>query len=233
MEKTGDRPVIRPGSGIDIVWQEDPVGTSIQLLSAMIYDVVDERIVLSQTQPPLTRSHLGRTLELTFRKREERQTRRYGFSALFVDIIPEYRLVSMEKVIALVFEIRSQPEPANLRSHFRIKRPADSDLMLFAGKEKMNLSNISLSGVGFSHKRKPPFKKGEIVPLTIIVDRSRLDIYAQILRAWQPAGTGSVAGLQHVSAKFINIYKEFEYLLGKQILMIERRLLAMGKQAPP
>ena len=69
MEKSGDRPGIKPGSGIDIVWQEAPDGTSIRLLSAMIYDVVDERIVLSQTQPPLTRSHLGRTLELTFRKR--------------------------------------------------------------------------------------------------------------------------------------------------------------------
>jgi hypothetical protein len=229
MEKTGVGPVIRPGSSIDIVWEEDPRRTLRRLLPAVIYDVVGDRIVVSQTQPPQTRSHIGRTLTLTFLKRGERHILRYSFSALFIDIILEYRLVSTEKVIALVFEIRSKPEPTTFRLHFRVKPPADSGLMLLLGEEKLNLLDISLIGVRFSHKRKPAFKTGEIIPLTIIVDRSRLDIDAQVLRAWQPAGTGAVAGLQHVRAKFINIYKEFESLLGKWILMIERELLARGK----
>jgi hypothetical protein len=232
MEKTGDLTRIRPGSSVDIVWDDDPGRTSTRLLPSMVYDVDNDRMIVSQTTPPLTRSHLGMTLALTFLKREQRHIQRYGFSARFIDILPEYRLVSTEKVIALVFEIRSKPEVANLRWHFRVKPPSDSGLMLLSGEERMNVIDISLSGIRFSHKRKPLFKAGEIIPLALIVDRNRLEIDAQVLTAWQPAGIGSTAGLQHVRAKFLNIFKEFEYLLGKQIFMIERRLLAKGQQAP-
>lgn len=198
----------------------------------MVYDIDRNRMILSQTMPPLTRSHLGTILALTYLKREERHIQRYGFSARFVDILLEYSLVSTEKVIALVFEIHSKPEAANLRWHYRVKPPADSGLMLLLGEEKMSVIDISLSGVRFSHIRKPPFKAGEILSLTLVVGRNPLEIDARVLTAWLPSGIGSASGLQHVRAKFLNSYKEFEYLLGKQIFTIDRQLLAKGQQVP-
>ena len=56
---------IIPGSNVDIVLDYDWLREKIDVRRATVYDLNDERILLSQTAPPTARYNIGKKVKLT------------------------------------------------------------------------------------------------------------------------------------------------------------------------
>ncbi|OPY91197.1 MAG: Flagellar brake protein YcgR [Syntrophaceae bacterium PtaU1.Bin231] len=220
--------LVRAGSSIDILLERDDLKNSIRVLKAMIYEVEGNRIVISQTSPPLTKSHIGNTVSATYLVRSEGKATRYGFSARIAEFVRDYEMTSGERVTVPVLQVQGAPEPMNIRLHFRVRPRSDSGISLSCGGKKVNLLDISLGGVGFSHGDIKSFKAGESVRLQLNVDEKRFHLEARVVRVWLSEPSPGSPYLQFVTAKFLTLERDLEHALGRKIMMIQRQMLADG-----
>lgn len=219
---------VRPGYSVDILLERDDLKNSIRVLKAMIYEVDGKRIVISQTSPPLTRSHIGKPVFVTYLVKREGKAARYGFSSSICEFIKDYEMASGERVIVPVLRQDGDPEPMNIRFHFRVRPKSDSGLSLAYGGNKVNLMDISLGGTGFNHGEAKILSAGDTIRLRLNIDERDFDVDARVIRAWFPEVPDRSRPLQFVSVRFLPMERDLEYALSRKIMMIERKLLAEG-----
>jgi len=220
--------VVRPGSSVDIIWERDDLKNSVHLLKAMVYEVAGERIVISQTSPPLTKSHVGHLVSVTYLVKNQGRAARFGFAARIAEFTKDYEIASGDRVAVPVLQMQGAPEPMNIRLHFRVRPKSDSGLALSCGGKRVNLLDISLGGVGFSHGDTRSFKAGESIRLQVNVDEKRFHLEARVVRVWLSEPSPGSPYLQFVTAKFPALERELERALSRKIMMIQREMLADG-----
>ena len=105
---------ISPGSNVDIVLDFDWSEETIDVRRATVYDLDDEKIILSQTSPPIATYNIGKRVKVTYRVREKDGLARYCITGRLAEIVRDYKLSGSETEQALVIIQESGHERFNL-----------------------------------------------------------------------------------------------------------------------
>jgi hypothetical protein len=216
---------IGPGSSVDLILQLDLLKEKIDVRRAIIYDVEGDEYILSQTMPAVRPSDMGKIASVTRLIHKSNQPVRWGFSGTLIDIIRNYRLGSSEEVLALCVRKTSRIETHNLRMHYRVRPGANWSMRIAVDLRPVNLIDISLGGVLFSHCNEKPFEPGQQVQVTYTgPDGGQHVIRSIVKRAWSAGETGH-NGLEFVALQFTHLEKELERELGREIMELQRASL--------
>lgn len=221
--------VIKPGMTADIVSAGDETKKESPPLQAVIYEVTDRLLIMSQTTPPITNAQQGKQLLVTFLEKSEgvNLNSRYGFLAKLTRLLTNYEIAPSQMGPALVLERETKPQTHNLRMSYRINPTTDSGLAVVVRGVPVNVVDISIGGVRIGSKSDLSLKVSDIVKLAINVDGKTLDIEGMVIRVWS-AQTAIGTGInQHfASIQFLSNQNARESLLGKKIILMERVKLA-------
>jgi len=220
---------IRPGLGVEFIYYSDYVKENIHVMRSVIYDVMDKRLILSQSSPSVFRSSIKKEILVTYLKKNQGEYGRFGFLAKIEDLIGQYKIGSGEQVPAIIIEQKNAPRPFNIRLHYRLKVPSVCDLTLCIRGEKTNLIDISIGGAKISVAAFGLLKPHSRIKLRLCFNNREFDLDSEVLRVWSTGIAEGNKDFQFASIKFLNTDRIFEHLLGKKIFTIERQLLAEGK----
>lgn len=215
---------IRPGTHIVITVDMDPLRETIDVKNSTVHDIVGERIVAAQTDPPLLKSYLDKTVYITYLEKEEGRPLRYGFPARVLEFIKDYRLTSSETAGAMVLMPEADAEPHNLRMFYRLEPPSNSGLDIYVNEERTNIIDISLGGANFSHNRSAPLQVNAVVGIVLSIDGTETRIDAQVLRIREPESDRLKKSLELVSIFFLNMPGSIKNMLSRKIRDIERKM---------
>ncbi len=214
---------IIPGSNVDIVLDFDWLKEKIDVRRATVYDLNNERIVVSQTVSPIASYNIGEKVKVTYLTMEKGGWVRYGVDGKLTDIVTDYRLSGSGTVQAIVIVPEPRHEPFNLRLFYRLEPPLDCGLALFFKEEKVNILNISLGGAKFTHSKDYSVIPKERLRLTLQIDAQAYNIDAQSLRISSISGR-MVKKLEAVSVQFLNLDRKIQDILSSKIREIERKM---------
>ena len=129
---------LRPGSHADLVLNRDDDEETVEARGSMVHDLTrDRKLILAQTSPPLGKSYLGKSLEVTFLSRFDDipggRLLRVGYAAKLLDIIPDYHLSPTLVETVLVVNVPPRLDETSLRMHFRVVPPLEYGLKAFIG----------------------------------------------------------------------------------------------------
>ncbi len=214
---------IGPGSSVDLILQLDLLKEKIDVRRAIIYDVEGDEYILSQTTPPVRLSDMGKIASVTRLIPKGDGRIRWGFTGRLIDIIRNYRLSSSLEVLALCVRKTSRLEAHNLRMHYRVRPGASWSARIEIDLMPVNLIDVSLGGVLFSHGSGKVFEPGRPVQVTYTgADRKQHLIRSVVKRAWSTEGH---TGLEFVAIQFIHMDRELERELGREIMELQRASL--------
>jgi hypothetical protein len=196
---------ISPGSKVDIVvdfnWSEE----TIDVRNATVYDVDDQRIILSQTSPTTaTYNNIGKEVKVTYLAGEKDSPARHCITGKLAEIVSDYKLPESETAEALIIIREPGQERFNLRLYYRLEPPTDSGIVIFLNEEKVNIIDISIGGAKFTHRKDHPVKLKEILKLILQVNEQSLDVKAQVVRILPVSGRMS-RKLETVAVQFMNL----------------------------
>jgi len=220
--------VIKPGHSVSMIFEVDFVMTSSRVMKSMVYDIEDTRIIVSQTSPPLLRSHIGRRMQLSILTRVKTRPARFAASVVITDMMNEYPMSSTLTAPAIILEQLTEMKEVNLRMFYRVKPVAGENITVLFGPEKLNLIDLSLGGAKFSHVSASLAKRGDKIDVVFVFDGDRFEVKAKVVRSWSHLETGATR-IQFYSVQFEPDQREFEYYLGKKILMMERQIISAGR----
>ncbi|MHB8907759.1 MAG: hypothetical protein ACYDAA_02625 [Syntrophales bacterium] len=210
---------VKPGITVQI--NLNPSSENARSLKAVIYDVVEGRLVLSQTSPPIPPSRLGRRVHVSFITGRGSSARRLGFSALISGFDDDYELSTGMRAPALIVEMIHDPEETSLRQGFRIRTPNRSGLALAIHGRNYLIFDISLTGVNFIQPSlEPPFKPSATLECRLNIDGTSYLLNARVIRVVD------TAALRHVGAIFVAPGKDLQPVLSRKILQLEREELS-------
>ena len=215
---------IKPGLNTDVVVNVDFSKEIIDVRKAFIYDVLEKRIILSQTNPPMASYHVGKKIAVTCLVKKDDKPVRYGFYGKITELVRDYELVSSDTVPALVIELDTGPVEFNVRMHFRVEPRGDSGIVLSVKGEKMNMIDISIGGARVTHYRDCFIEQDQKIKGILNLDGRNFNIEARVLRVWQTYGSQKITDLECVAMQFLNVDKELEDVLGRKIRKIEREM---------
>ncbi len=226
-------PKLKVGTRIDIVFENEikKMKRSAHVMKALVYDVNDEQIIISQTSPALNGDFLNRRVLISFLDVVENRNLRFGFSARLTDFINDYKLASRQPVAALVLKQNEVPKQLDFRMYFRVKPRLQSEVSLVhrARNEKVNLLDISLGGARFICPKDYLLKPAETVKFKLFIGRLSFDLNARVCEVCEPDDESAYKNICYVSIEFEYDNKQLEAALGKAVIDIERQLLSEGK----
>lgn len=214
---------IRPGSSVDLILHLDPLKEEAQSVrKATVYDAQGDQYTLSQTTPPIRRSDLGKSVNISSLVRRGDEKVRRGFFGKISEIMADYPLNSRQKVLALSVKRTSPVETYNLRLHYRVRPSKDWSKRIEVDSMPINLIDISLGGTLFSHSNENPIEYGqELHVMYTDNEGNRHVISSTVKRVWTPSEMKHV-NLEYVAVQFRNLDKEVERDLGREIMEIQR-----------
>ena len=213
---------IRPGSLVDLVVAPDPYSERIDVRKGKVMDVETGAIIVSQTEPPLLPSHIGKTVALTYTVREEGRKARYGISATFKEIIKNYPLNPSTTIDVTVFQQTSPIERYNLRMHYRLPITNECGIEMSIHKNNVNLIDLSIGGAKFIITGKEFPELNSSIKGFIKFDKTTIPFKGKIIRV-NRTDSSPTRPLQEAAVRFSKLDKRSEDLLGKKIREIERK----------
>ncbi|MEE9911535.1 MAG: PilZ domain-containing protein [Deltaproteobacteria bacterium] len=224
-----NKPELKAGMPLDIIFENEVNRPKAHYMKAVVYDFDNHAVTISQTSPALNKHFLNRRLLITFLVTIENRILRFGFAGLLADLISDYSMSSGTTVEALRIKKLAAPEPTDFRMYFRVRPPANSDLILFLEEQKVSLLDISIGGAKFTYPKRYTFQPGENVKFKLIINEDFFSIDGVIRNVREPYLTATNKNVQYVSVEFRHDDKKMETALGKAILEIERSLLSKGQ----
>jgi hypothetical protein len=218
MEKM-DNSMIRPGLAADVVDKN-------RHMKSMIYEVIDRRVIIAQTAPPLTKFSLKHQIILTFLVRTGGSPQRYGVNAEVMEIIMEYDLASTT-VVAIGLLQKGGIEKYDLRSDFRVPLPVGSGIDVSWNRRPLHVIDLSLGGVKFSYRGDDFPAVNKEIKLAVSIDGQVLYLSAMVLGVTTPASQDP--DVHHVRVMFTSSRSAYEQHFMKKMIDIQRRLIAEGK----
>jgi hypothetical protein len=223
VEKLSD---IRPGMSVNLVMHIDIEKEITDVRNAIVYDTDGVNYILSQTNPPFTRYHVGEHITVTYLIKKKDNIRRIGFSGKVVNVLNDYALYSTETVQAVTVIRESDLKTYDLRMHYRVKPRSDNGIHLYVRDEKVNIIDISIGGARFCHSNNHHIEQGIIINMILTLDVHKFNLEAKAVDVWYPSEAERQADLEYVSVHFWKMDKKCSYLLGGKILAIQRELLS-------
>jgi hypothetical protein len=217
---------INPGMSVNIVADVDIDKEITEVRNAIVYDVDGAKILLSQTNPPFTKYHIGKDITVTYTVKGEDGLSRIGFSGKIASILDDYSLYSSNVVQALHVLRRGGLKTYDLRMNYRVSPKSDSGIDLYVGQERVSLIDVSLGGVRFCHAKDHPIESRTIIKMILKLDAQKFDIEAKTVNVWHPSEAGRRTDLEYVSVQFMKLDKGCSHILSGKILAIQRELLS-------
>lgn len=186
-------PEIGIGQTVDIVVEHGMIKPST------VRDIVDDKIVLLQIVPPLSKGYIRKDILITYVTGEDRCVRRC-FRATVEDIREGYVTIGRGFPVIIVKRISSD-EMCDLRVHER--RRAQPDTKIYFGADLMEVIDISIGSAHLVRTKgnKPVLAVGNDILLSIHDSTgSRYDRLARVLRLWHTKGEN---GPEHLAVTFV------------------------------
>ena len=223
---------LRPGSGADIVINVDYKKEHIDVRRSLIYDVIEENVILAQTTAPVTSHYVDTNVVVTYLVGKNNEHVRYGFEGTISEIIRDYRLTSSEKVSAFIVKKKGNPVQFNIRMYFRVRPGINSGLSLSIAGEKMTSVDISIGGAKVTHRKSLNIKIINRTRGVLTIDGEDFPVEVMILRTWRTAVSKSTDSIEYIAMQFMNLDAGVENQLAKRIREIERdnRLKELGME---
>jgi hypothetical protein len=222
--------LLQPGMRCDIIIKSQSVEKA-DIRKAAVYDIGDNTIILSQTNPPLMPRLLGRNVDLTFLDKVTGRVVRRGFKARFVEILKDYKLYSDESVSAIVMvppDTFEEDTIYDLRTLYRVKAIANCGIKIMWGDISVKLIDFSPCGLRFNHSKNQYLKAGQIMPIRIDINGNLHIVNVKIIRQIVPTH-GRPNNVECSCVEFINPTKQLTHLLTLKSLEIERYQLSQGR----
>lgn len=214
---------ISQGSNVDIVVDIDWSEETIDVRGATVYDLDDQRIILSQTSPPIEKNNIGKKFKVAYLVKGKDGPARYCITGKLAEIVSDYKLPGSDETAEALIIREPGHELFNLRLHYRLEPPTDCGIALFLNEEKVNIIDISIGGAKFTHRKDHPAKQKEILKLILQVNEQKIDVEAQVLGVFPVRGR-MAKRLEAVAVQFLNLDKKMKELLYRKIRDIEREM---------
>ena len=182
---------IKVGLTVDIVLESGVIKPS------SVQDIMDERIVLLQTVPPLASCDINKIIRITYITREDRQVR-MGFAAMITEIREGYVTVGRGFPVIIVKPL-SASAVCDLRIHPR--RLPHQEINIMLGAENLEIIDISEGSAHLVSTSgiKEILKVDDIVSLTFQDGQYKYAKQARVVRQWHTKGIG---GPEHLAVIF-------------------------------
>ncbi|OPY74421.1 MAG: Flagellar brake protein YcgR [Syntrophorhabdus sp. PtaU1.Bin058] len=215
---------VKPGTHIAITVDIDPLRETIDVKNSIVHDVIGEKIIIAQTDPPILKSYLNKTLHITYIEKEGGRPLRYGFPARVLEFIKDYKLTSSETAQAIALTQEADTEPYNLRMFYRLEPPSNSGLDIYIKGERTGILDISIGGASFSHNKGAHLQASSTIGIILSIDGAETRIDAQVLRVKEPESDRLKKSLEIVSISFLNMPGNTKNTLSRKIRDIERTM---------
>ena len=215
---------IKPGLNTLIVTDLDLMRETVGVRNSIIYDLEGTTVTFAQTDPPVPKSLLHKEIIVTYLVREKDGPVRYGFPAKVTKFIDHYKLNSAQEVNAVAVSRRADPTPYSIRMFFRVEPSGKSSLRIEALQKEVNILDISLGGVRFSHEKTLALKTGGILALRVMIDVAAYEVEGRVLRTWKEEDEQQRREIRFASVGFRNMSKACEAALSRKIREIERQI---------
>ncbi len=223
---------LRPGRPVELILATDLDRDLIDVRSSVLHDLTPQgHLILAQTQPPTTRSYVGRPLEVTFLARYHDipggRWLRVGYQTPLKAIKEDYRLGPDLKETVLIVAGPKKLTGFTLRLDYRLEPSGDCGLQLcfWPDRTPLTILDISAGGVRFSHAASWSFEPGQQLNLAVINGPETLLLKARVKRSGQPEGSGRGA-LAVTAAQFEEVAPETRRRLGQILQEVLRIQLA-------
>jgi len=222
-------PDLKVGTRVNIVFENEIMKSGAHYMKALVYDIEENKVIVSQTSPALNRRFLDRAVVVSFLAEIDNRYLRFGFPSKLIDLVGDYKIASGQNVEALILQKYKEAELVDFRMYFRVTPRMQSDICLIYKEKKVNLIDISLGGARFTCSLEHSLRAAEKIKFKLLIGTRVFDLDTIVREVWVPYNVSANINLQHVSVEFEYDDKQLETLLGKAIMEIERRLLSAGK----
>ena len=222
-------PKLKVGTRIDIVFENEINTSNAHFMKALVYDIDNSKIIVSQTSPALNRLFLDRRIMVSFLARISSRNLRFGFPSKLLDLVSDYKIASQQNVEALILQPYKESELMDLRMYFRVTPRRQSDVSLILNEEKVNLIDISWGGARFTCPKGYLLRAADKIKIKLLIGYNVFNLDTRVRDVWTPDQLSGNTNLQYASVEFEYDNKQLEASLGKAILEIERQLLSEGK----
>jgi len=218
---------LRPQSRLELVLITDMAREVIDVRSAVIYDFQEpNRLIVAQTNPPVLKSQVGQTIEVSFvvRDRDTRELRRYGYETklLALDNDYEFRAGQTEKALIIGYPEKGVQE-TSVRLHVRVRPSARHGICIspkgFSGQ--CHLIDLSVGGALISLDQASHASLDRLVSLELTIGDQVFDIRAERVRIFDREGSR----LTFVGFKFLDLKPEILRLIQQTVNTIMREEL--------
>jgi hypothetical protein len=215
---------IKPGVTVNIIISIDYRKEIVETKNSIVHDVTGSRIVIAQTDPPISRTNINKEVFATYLEKAGDGHARYGFPAKIAEFIKDYELSSKQKTQAVVLLREGLREPYNLRMFYRLEPPGNCGIDIFVNGNKVSILDISIGGASFSHNRIYPFKANEDIKIILVIGERASQIESKVVRVWEPENEKVKKNLEFVSIRFLDMNGHIKNELSRKIRDIERDL---------
>jgi len=222
-------PSLKIGTRVDIVFENELMKSNAHIMKALVYDIEESRIIISQTSPALNHHFLDRRIMVSFIARIGSRNLRFGFPSKLLDLVNDYKIASQESVEAFILQSYKKSELVDFRMYFRVTPQRQSDISLIFKEEKVNLIDISLGGARFTCPLDYSLRNDDRIKFKLLIGRNVFNLDTRVRDVWMPDDIAVNRNLQYVRVEFEYDNKQLEASLGKAIIEIERHLLSEGK----
>ncbi|MEW6261963.1 MAG: PilZ domain-containing protein [Thermodesulfobacteriota bacterium] len=126
---------LRPGNRVDLVLSRDEAQEKVEVRESRLLEVAaDGRLILAQTDPPVSREYVGQVFEVTFlhrlRRAQKEQWLRVGYNTALLDAAADFELGPGERAAVLIVASPTALKPTNLRMYFRMVPPSNLQMKM-------------------------------------------------------------------------------------------------------
>ncbi len=215
---------IKPGLSVNIIINIDYRKEVVETKNSIVHDVLGEKIIIAQTDPPISRTYIDKEIYVTYLDKEGGKPIRYGFPARIIEFVKEYELAALQKTQAIVLLRKGLREEYNLRMFYRLEPPSNCGIDIFVNGTKVSILDVSIGGASFSHNKIYPFKTNQEVSVILVIGERASQIKSKVVRIWSPDDERMKKSLEFVSIQFLDMNGYIKNELGRKIRDVERSL---------
>ncbi len=215
---------IKPGLSVSIIINIDYRKEVVETKNSIVHDVLGEKIVIAQTDPPISRTYIDKEVYVTYLYKEGEKPTRYGFPARIIEFVKEYELTAQQKTQAVVLHRKGLREQYNLRMFYRLEPPSNCGIDIFVNGTRVSILDISIGGASFSHNKIYPFKTNQEASVILVIGERASQITSKVVRIWSPDDDRMKKSLEFVSIQFLDMNGHIKNELGRKIRDVERSL---------
>ena len=160
--------ILRPQTRLDLIFDVDLINDYIDVRSAMVQDITPNHIIISQSDPPILKSMVGRSLEATFVRRDPVSTEmvRWGWRCQVLEIMPNFKIRPEDEnafpAVALSIPQAGGLTETNARMDYRLSITSEKKITIQTHPSfgRVTLLDFSAGGVLIGIPRPPQAKVG-------------------------------------------------------------------------